>query len=316
MGLWIEARDGSWSQELTGCCTSVDVLNRRNDGASVLTAELFYDQKELQPGCRVMWEQDGYQIFKGTLFSAQKSSGGTAQLRAYDQLRYLKTKDTMQTGGQTIGALLRQICRSFELQLGVVEDSGYVLWQEVAVGWTLLDILYQKIAETENMTGDAYVLQDEWGALCLRREKSLYLPLCIADATICTSYTVTQDIEDTYNRIVLGTQGSTYGMRRVSEHSDAKSIAQYGVLQYYQRVAQTDSTAEIERLGNSLLKQKNRMKQRFSLQAMGDFSVRAGCVIQVELEGLGNRQCRVLEAEQWIKKGIHQMRLEVEELVG
>lgn len=316
MGLWIEARDGAWREELTGCCTTVKVLQKRNDGASVLTAALFYDQKELEPGCRVMWEQDGYNIFKGTLFSVQKSSGGTAQIRAYDQLRYMKTKDTMQIGGQTIGGLLRQICRTFELQEGSIEDSGYVLWPEMAVGRTLLDMLYQKIAETECMTGEHYVLRDEWGKLCLRRESSLSLPLCIADATICTGYTVTRDIENTYNRIVLGTQGSTYGMRRVSEHSDAESIRAYGVLQYYQRVAQTDASSDIQRLGANLLEQLRHLSQRFSLEAIGDFSVCAGCVIGVELEGLGTLQCRVLEVAQWIQNGIHRMTLEVEEIAG
>ena len=47
--------------------------------------------------------------------------------RAYDQLRYLKNKDTITEEGLKASDLLKRLAADFRLNLGSVEDTGYTL---------------------------------------------------------------------------------------------------------------------------------------------------------------------------------------------
>ena len=46
-------------------------------------------------------------------------------MTAYDQLRYLKNKDTITEEGLKASDLLKRIATDFRLNLGTVEDTGY-----------------------------------------------------------------------------------------------------------------------------------------------------------------------------------------------
>ena len=70
---------------------------------------------------------NGTAMFYGFVFKKKRDKGGTIDVVAYDQLRYLKNKDTITEEGLKASDLLKRIATDFRLNLGTVEDTGYTL---------------------------------------------------------------------------------------------------------------------------------------------------------------------------------------------
>ncbi|MGI6030918.1 MAG: XkdQ/YqbQ family protein [Eubacteriales bacterium] len=317
MQLWLENRQTGQMVEITGACVEIQLCHKRNNGASVLDVTWLCEEVFFENGCTIRLTDGQQCAFHGRLFRWSRSSDGLVHLHAYDQLRYLKAKDTMLLQGRSLASLLREMCRVFQLKAGTMEDPPGLVQDEMLVGQTLLDILYRKIAEVQRLTGKAYILRDEDGAICLRAEDSLHLPLLLADETTCLSYEVERDIDrDTCNRVVLAHESIVFGMRKVYETADAQQTQQYGVLQYYQRVNQNLTSAQIRAIGENLLAEKKGERYRISLSAISDLSVQGGSVIGVTLDGLGQGLYRVLQVTHRLQSGRETMELEVENIAG
>lgn len=316
MQIWIENRKSGQMVEVTGGCVRCEILHKRNNGASVLTAELLCEELFFENGCVIRAAQEDTVAFRGFLFNIQQGSG-RVWLRAYDQLRYLKMKDTMLVRGKSLSSLLREICGGFGLKAGIVENTPGLLENQVLTARTLLDILYGKMAETEALTGKKYVLYDSDGRLCLQQEDKLMLPLMMGDATICLDWRVERDIdEDTYNKIVLANESVVFGIRKVYEAADGQAMKKHGVLQYYKRVNQDLTSGQLQAMGQNLLKEKKQEKRRVRITALGDLSVRGGSLLTVQLGDLPSGVYRVLQVRHLLECGKHTMEMEVEGLAG
>lgn len=80
---------------------------------------------------------NGTAMFYGFVFKKKRDKGGTIDVVAYDQLRYLKNKDTITEEGLKASDLLKRIATDFRLNLGTVEDTGYTLETIVEENQTL-----------------------------------------------------------------------------------------------------------------------------------------------------------------------------------
>ena len=80
----------------------------------------------MKRGDHVALQIDGKDIFYGFVFT-KKSSGKSdmVEVTAYDQLRYLKNKDTYVYEDKTAGDLIRMLAADFQLQTGEIEDTGF-----------------------------------------------------------------------------------------------------------------------------------------------------------------------------------------------
>ena len=81
-----------------------------------------------QEGNPVKLTVNGTTMFYGFVFTkSRKANSVTIDVVAYDQLRYLKNKDTITEEGLKASDLLKRLAADFRLNLGSVEDTGYTL---------------------------------------------------------------------------------------------------------------------------------------------------------------------------------------------
>ena len=224
---------------------------------------------------------NGTAMFYGFVFKKKRDKGGTIDVVAYDQLRYLKNKDTITEEGLKASDLLKRIATDFRLNLGTVEDTGYTLETIVEENQTLFDMIQSALDETLMNTKQLYVLYDDAGKLTLKNINTMKLNLLIDEETGENfSYESSID-EQTYNKIKLAYNNEKTGKRELFIAQDGAKMNQWGVLQYFEEV-QTKTGASAK--ADALLKLYDQKTRKLTIQnAFGDVQVRAGSAVVVAL---------------------------------
>lgn len=235
-----------------------------------------------QEGNPVRLTVDGVPLFYGFVFTKRRDKGRTIDVTAYDQLRYLKNKDTVTEEGLKASELLQRLAADFRLNLGEVEDTGYVIDTIVEENQTLFDMLQNAFDETLQHTGQLFVLYDAVGRLTLQNIHSMRLDLLI-DAETAENFDYTSSIdEQTYNKISLSFEDEQTGKRERFVAQDGEKMNQWGVLQYHESL-RTDTGAAAK--AEALLKLYDRKTRRLTIRnALGDLRVRAGSAVMISLD--------------------------------
>lgn len=252
-----------------------------------------------QEGNPVKLTVDGTTMFYGFVFKKNRGKGETISVVAYDQLRYLKNKDTIVDEGLKASDLLKRIATDFRLNLGTVEDTGFTIEVIDEQNQTLFDMIQNALSETLANTKNLYVLYDDAGKLTLQNINSMRVPLLI-DAETAENFDYTSSIdEQTYNKIKLSFENEDTGKRELYVAQDGDKMNLWGVLQYYEEIKTTTGAAA---KAEALLKLYDQKTRNLTIKnAFGDVRVRAGSAVMVSLN-LGD-----IIANQWlvVQKVIH-----------
>lgn len=177
-----------------------------------------------QEGDPVKLTVDGTPMFYGFVFKKKRDKGGTIDVVAYDQLRYLKNKDTLTEEGLKASDLLKRLAGDFRLNLGTVEDTGYTIETIVEENQTLFDMIQNALDETLMNTKQLFVLYDDVGKLSLKNINSMKLNLLIDEETGENfSYESSID-EQTYNKIKLAFNNEKTGKRELFIAQDGEKM--------------------------------------------------------------------------------------------
>jgi hypothetical protein len=225
---------------------------------------------------------DGTILFYGFVFTKKRDKGDTISFVAYDQLRYLKNKDTLTEEGLKASDLLKRLATDFKLNLGTVEDTGYTIETIVEENQTLFDMIQNALDETLLNTGKLFVLADEAGKLTLRNVNTMKINLLVDEET-GENFSYESSIDSqTYNKIKLTYDNEDTGKREVYQAQDGEKINQWGVLQYYEQLKTAEGAAA---KADALLKLYDQKTRKLTIQnAFGDVRVRAGTAVMVSLD--------------------------------
>lgn len=216
-------------------------------------------------------------LFKGYIFKHTVNEKGEQTGLAYDQMRYLKNKDTYVFKGKTATQITYQIANDFGITLGALENTGYVIPSMVEDSQTLFDIILKALDHTLINTGQMFYLWDDCGKLRISDVAKNTLTLIVGDGSLATAFTYTEDIDsETANKIKLVKDNKETGKREVYIVQDSGTMRKWGVLQHYDKVAEELNAAQIEAQADNLLALKNRPKVSFDVTALADLDVRAG----------------------------------------
>ncbi len=80
-------------------------------------------------------------LFYGYVFIKKRNKDSSISVTAYDQLRYLKNKDIYSFVNKKATDAIKQIVDDFQLQVGDIADTGYVIPKYRGSNETLLDIM-------------------------------------------------------------------------------------------------------------------------------------------------------------------------------
>ncbi len=240
------------------------------------------DKLNIQEGNPVRFRVSGKNVFYGYIFTKSRKSSDIISITCYDQMRYLKNKDTISYGNKTYAALLKMLAKDYGLSVGAVEDTKYVIGNRIEET-TLFDMLGNASDLTVLNTGKLYVLYDDFGELSLRNIESMILPILI-DADTAGEYTYESTIDkEVYTRIKLASDNDKTGVREVHVMNGTENQERWGVLQYYEK-AQDMSPAIIKAKSSTLLDYYNQKNRSLKLsKCFGDVRVRGGSAVIVRL---------------------------------
>ena len=267
---------------------SVTIEWERQGQPGKLTADIVKTPGlSFQEGDPCRFSVDGSPVFYGFVFEkARKGSmDQVITITGYDQLYYLKNKDTYVYTSKTASDVIRMIAEDFQLNVGSLADTGYTIASRVEDNKTLADIIQTALDETLKATSQMYVLYDDVGKLTLKNIGDMKMELLIDDETAGDFDYKTSIAAQTYDKVKLSYENKDTGKREIFIAQDSSNINQWGVLQYYEKI---DSTANAKVMADALLNLYNTKTRTLKLKnVLGDIRVRAGTMLVVTL-GLGD----------------------------
>ncbi|MDY3367462.1 XkdQ/YqbQ family protein [Zhenhengia yiwuensis] len=233
--------------------------------------DVFTHKITINNGDVVLFKVNEVALFYGYVFKV--SGQDEKKILAYDQLRYLKNKDSFGVANKTADEIVKLIANVNNIKLGKVASTGYVIPKTIADNKEYFDAIYGALEKTLLATGRTYFLQDNVGAMELLDIADTKLDLVIDGDTLLLDYESSKDIDsDTYNRVKLiqdGLEGEV-----VVE--DKTTQARWGRLQYHDVLDKELNKAQVMEQAQALLKLKNREKKSLKLECLGDIRCKAG----------------------------------------
>lgn len=267
---------------------------------------------EFQEGDTVRVRISKTWMFFGFIFTINRSGQGLTKIVCYDQLRYLKAKESVVFVNKTVGEIVTMIANDRQLQKGTIRSSKYKIPTLTKENATFFDIIMTAIEMTTQATGEMFVLYDKFGKLTLCNMDDMKRDVII-DASVVSDYDYESSIDNqTYNQIRVGFKSGKDGATVYKTVKDQKNIDKWGILQLTETadngwIAQTKAV-QLLSLYNSKTKT---LKIR---KAMGANELVAGAVVMVNLD-LGDmkltRNMVVDAITHRVEDGLYSMDLEL-----
>ncbi len=232
---------------------------------------------------------DGVVRFYGYVFSKDKNEKEEIKVRAYDQLRYLKAKQSYNFSGMTATAIIKKIAADFKLVTGSLVDTKYKIPSLVMDDKSCFDTITKALEMTAVENKIVYVFYDDAGKLTLKAAGDMQSKYILGDDSLVSGYNYKTSIDDdVYNYVKLVRPNSDTGKGDVYVASASNLIKEWGFLQYYQRVDEGYTPAQIKELCQNMLKYYAQKRRTLKLSCLGVPDIRAGNIVLLSIAGLGD----------------------------
>ena len=242
-------------------------------------------------GDAVRLKVNGQNVFYGFIFKKQRDKEQIISVTAYDQLRYLKNKDTIVYENKTAGELIQMIAKDYMMQTGTIEDTGFKIKSRVEENTSLFDMIQNALDMTLENQKYMYVMYDDFGKIALKGLDNMRLNLLIDEVT-GENFDYTSSIDsNTYNKVKLTYDNEKTGTREVYVAQDSENMNAWGVLQYFDTLQEGENG---KAKADALLSLYNKKTRNLTIKnAFGDVRVRAGSMIVVIMD-LGDMKLKNL----------------------
>lgn len=248
-----------------------------------LTFEAKYDKKfKIVEGNAVTVSVNNKNFFFGFVFSRETAKDGMMKYTVYDQLRYLKNKDTIIYENKRADEMLALLAKKFNLNAGTFANTVYRM-SAIEDNSTLIDIVQSMLDETLRVKNKLYVLYDKCGKLTLTDVTKMKVDSCLVDEETGEDFKYKTSIDsDVYNQIKLIYENKKKGTYDLYITKHNKNINKWGVLQYVEKI----NTPDVGKLKSAaLLKLYNQKQKTLSVsKVIGNVNVRAGSLVPVMLD--------------------------------
>ena len=288
---------------------------RRSTPGKLVFKVLKDDILDFSEGSSVRLRVDGEKVFFGFVFKQQRTKDQIITVTAYDQLRYLKNKDTKVYENKTASQFVKMVGDDYQLNIGTLEDTGYVIPSRVEENTSLFEMIENALDLTLTNTGEMFILYDDFGKLTLKALSSMYVGVpgayLMIDEETGENFDYTSSIDDnTYNKIKLTYDNEDSGYREVYIAQDSSNINRWGVLQYFDTLQKGENG---QAKADALLSLYNKKTRNLKItNALGDNRVRAGSMVVINLD-LGDIKLKnfmlVEKVKHTYKEGEHWMDL-------
>ena len=221
------------------------------------------------------------EIFYGFVFKKQRDKDHIISVTAYDQLRYLKNKDTYKIENEKASEFIKRIADDFKLQTGEIEDTDFFIPSRVEKNTALIDMIQTALDLTLENEKQMYVMYDDFGKITLKSLESMKLDLLI-DEESGENFDYTSSIDsNTYNKVKLLEENEKNEFSKPYYAYDSNNMNQWGILQYFDTLKEGENG---QAKAEALLDLYNKKTRNLSIKnVIGDVRVRAGSLIPVFL---------------------------------
>lgn len=261
----------------------------RKGSPGTLNFSIYSDEAlTFEEGNVVSYRYDNENVFMGFVFTKKRAKDNMVEVTAYDQLRYLKNKDTYCYENKKASDVIKMLATDFKLIVGEIEDTGYVIPSRDEDNQTIFDIIDTALTLTNAAKRKLYTLYDDYGKITLKSMENMTIDLLICNES-GEDYEYTSSIDtNTYNRIKLTYENEKSKKREVFMARDIDNINKWGVLQYYESIS-ADSKANIEAIraaakikASTLLTMYNQKSKSLTFKNLfGDTRARAGARVYI-----------------------------------
>lgn len=244
------------------------------------------DILDFTEGSAVRLKVDGDEVFYGFVFTKSRQKDQIITVIAYDQLRYLNNKDTKVYEGKTATQFIQMLAADYRLNVGDMEDTGYVIASRVEENSSLFDMIGNALDLTLTNTGNMFVLFDSFGKLTLKSLGKMRVGdgdnYLMIDEETGENFDYKSSIDSqTYNKVKLTYDNEKTGTREVYIAQSGENMNKWGILQYFDTLQKGENG---QAKADALLKLYNKKTRNLKIQnAFGDNRVRAGSLIVVNL---------------------------------
>lgn len=286
--------------------------SKRSGSPSKLEVELL-STMDFPEGSMIALTAGTHKLFYGYLFRIRRNKNGKHLLTFFDQKKYLLRKETYVFQNSTLPNIITSIAKDFELKVGKLVGPSAKMPTMIKEDKTALDIIEESIDQILVQTGELTVFWDDYGELRLDYPKNLAILTILGEGSIVTDFDYERSIEDSANVVKLLHEDSESGKRTMYHFIDSNNIKKWGKLQYFKVVDENLNVAQINNMGQMLIKLKNKPKETIKLSmSVGDFDFIAGRSAYVDLPEIKVKGWYLLESvEHKVTASSHTMEVEL-----
>src|SRR5690625_4327210 len=199
-------------------------------------------------GRELRFQLGGADVFRGVISTVEIDSSGQGFVTAHDENVYLlRNNVTRKVVGETASSLIRSVCAEFDISVGTVADTGYVIPRLLFENRTLYDVFGAALAVTTEQTGRTYWLYTDGAALQVMERRQLLIPKVLDASTNIVHARYFQTIDNMRNVVrIYGGDRSHNPLTAAAR--DQALIDAYGRMQHVEYVDSELSQAQIQQL--------------------------------------------------------------------
>ena len=290
---------GGTGYDISGLVQKVTWSGRRNSPARTLQLTVLDDpelgesnrpQIDVYEGQKIIFSEDGTELFRGIIMVQSRSQDRMLNLTAYDNGIYLaNNKGSFKFSKKTMTQIFMSVCKSYGIQRGETAAIKYQIKSLVKANTTIYDILCNALSKTYKATGERFFMISKKGQLHLIRRKEnitkIVLETGAEDSQYgnLTQYSYSKDISGTRTRLLLLSRD---GEKKASWKDQALE-AKLGIMQDVQTPDDTLTKAKLKTQVVTMLNDLKLPAETLSLTALGVSTVYTGMAVYVSIPEIG-----------------------------
>ena len=240
----------------------------------------FHKSLDFQEGDTILFRWKNEELIRGTIFKISSDKDEVDSILVYDLMIYLlKNNESYVFTNKKASEIIKIICNDFNIPIGSIADTSYVIPSLVCDGKTLYDIIMQALEITRKQTSVNHYLYAEKGKLYVVKRSENIRKWVIENGVNLIDYSYERSIESTFTKVKLSAEQNDNTLIATSNNGDLQK--KFGILQYFEKVSDNLTQAQLNDRAKELMKQKGVINKSFSLTALGIPDIISGTSIYV-----------------------------------
>jgi hypothetical protein len=288
--IYIESKNTNKKYNISKLVTDISYTSYMSGTATKLEFTLIKDNVIVyHEGDAVSFYDNEIPIFYGYVFTKSINEKKEIKTSCYDQLRYLKSKQSFEFKGTSLKEIIETIANYFKLNVGYIENVDYKTSYRYHEDESIFDIIDYHVNQAMISTKRQIVFYDDFGKLSLKYAEDLATKYIIGVESVATSYEYKTDIDnETYNTIKFIRPNSAKKNADLYLAEDVDNVKKWGVLQYYQVFDENVNIEQLKEYLKMFFNYHNKTSRSLTIDAIGIPGLRGGSTVCINIPDIGD----------------------------